>query len=79
MLNPVRTSLISELFDSESACTIFDGEVDMQVAEAARAILGGSRMRIAAGPAALAEMIAREITPPRIALRSCRESAPAWF
>jgi uncharacterized protein YgbK (DUF1537 family) len=64
-LNPVRTSLVSAILHPELDCTIFDGEHDHHLAEVARAILSDETMRIAAGPAGLAEMIAREIDLPR--------------
>ncbi len=46
-------------------CHIFDGEADEHLSEAASAILMDKKMRIAAGPAGLAEMIARMIDLPR--------------
>jgi uncharacterized protein YgbK (DUF1537 family) len=63
-LNPVRASSVSAILHPELACTIFDGETDLHLAEAARAILADPTMRIAVGPAGLAETIAREIGLP---------------
>jgi uncharacterized protein YgbK (DUF1537 family) len=60
-LNPVRTSSVAEILHPGLACTIFDAENDTQLAEAARAILSNPAMRIAAGPAGLAGMIALEL------------------
>jgi uncharacterized protein YgbK (DUF1537 family) len=76
-LNPVRASLLSAVLGSEVACTIFDGETDSDVGEAAATILADPCMRIAMGPAALAGAIAERIDIPRVAphslpeLRSC--------
>src|SRR5436305_3655176 len=76
-LNPVRTSSVAGILHPELACTIFDGENDEDVMRAARAILLDETMRIAAGPAALAEMIARAIDlergapPPLPGIRTC--------
>lgn len=67
-LNPVSTSSVSGILHPELPCSVFDGEDDMHVTEAARAILGDPAMRIAAGPASLAEALAREIDSPRSAL-----------
>jgi uncharacterized protein YgbK (DUF1537 family) len=60
-LNPVSDSRVSALLNPKLPCTIFDGEVEADLVNSARAILGHDTMRIAAGPAGLAEMIAREI------------------
>lgn len=74
-LNPVSTSRVRALLDPELPCTIFDGETDDELADSARTILSHGAMRIAAGPAGLAEMIARELVesqggvppiPPRV-------------
>lgn len=64
-LNPIRTSSVSAMLDPDLPCTIFDGDSEIHLAEAALAILGDSCMRIAAGPAALAEMLACKIDLPR--------------
>ena len=64
-LNPIRTSSVAATLDPELPCMIFDGDSDIHLADAARTILNDRFMRIAAGPAALAEMIAREIDIPR--------------
>ncbi len=76
-LNPIRSSSISSILHSELACTIFDGETDAHLEQAARMILSDQCMRIATGPAGLAEMIAKWIDLPRSAapplpnVRSC--------
>ncbi len=64
-LNPIRNSSIASILHPELTCAIFDGETDAHLAEAARAILSDGSLRIAAGPAGLAEMIARQIDQPR--------------
>jgi D-threonate/D-erythronate kinase len=64
-LNPVRASAIAAILRPALACTIFDGETDEHLADAARTILSHDAMRIAAGPAGLAEMIAAQIDVPR--------------
>ncbi len=64
-LNPIRVSAVAAMLDPDLKCTIFDGDSELHLAETARTILGDRRMRIAAGPAALAEMLAREIDLPR--------------
>ena len=76
-LNPVRTSAVSAMLDPEFTCTIFDGEVDAHLEEAARTILTDQSMRIAAGPGGLAGTLAEQIdiargAPPSLpAVRSC--------
>lgn len=67
-LNPIRSSSIASILHPELKCVVFDGETDAHLAEAARAILCDESLRIAAGPAALAETIAREIDLPRSAV-----------
>jgi uncharacterized protein YgbK (DUF1537 family) len=64
-LNPIACSSIAAMLDAQLPCKVFDGETDAHLAEAARAILSDDRMRIAAGPAGLAEMIATAIDLPR--------------
>lgn len=64
-LNPVACGSIAAMLGTELPCTVFDGETDEHLAEAARAILSHENMRIAAGPAGLAEMIAAAIDLPR--------------
>ena len=64
-LNPVRGSSVGALLDPRMDCRIFDGEADEHLSEAACAILADKKMRIVAGPAGLAEMIARMIDLPR--------------
>lgn len=64
-LNPVRSSSVGALLDLQIDCRIFDGEVDEHLLQAACAILSDRKMRIAAGPAAFAGMIARMIDIPR--------------
>ena len=77
LMNPIRTSSVAEMLEPSLACTIFDGETDEDLTEAARTILSDSRMRIAAGPAGLAGTIAEQIDLPRgspaplPAVRSC--------
>ena len=66
-LNPVRQSSIRAMLPADLACTVFDGETDAHLREAMRSILADPSMRIAAGPAGLAEMIAGEIDAPRAA------------
>ena len=75
--NPVRSSSVRSMLHPQLCCTIFDGETDEHLREAARSILANPSMRIAAGPAGLAEMIAEQIDlprsdPPRLpAVRTC--------
>jgi D-threonate/D-erythronate kinase len=64
-LNPIACSSIAALLDAQLPCRVFDGETDDHLAEAARAILSDDGMRIAAGPAGLAEMIASAVDLPR--------------
>lgn len=64
-INPIHTSSVPEILGPSLACTIFDGETDRDLAEVARTILSDSGMRIAAGPAGLAGMIAEQIDLPR--------------
>jgi D-threonate/D-erythronate kinase len=77
VLNPIRSSSVSAVLHPELSCTIFDGETDEHLADAARTILSDRSMRIAAGPAVLAEMIAGKISlqrsaPPRLpVVRTC--------
>jgi uncharacterized protein YgbK (DUF1537 family) len=68
-LNPIVNSSIQAMFDSCFPCTVFDGETDAHVADAATVILSDEKMRIAAGPAALAEMLALLIDLPRGKIR----------
>ena len=60
-LNPVVSSSIRDLIGPDLQCTIFDGSTDLDVQNAAAAILADQTMRIAAGPAALAEAIAAQL------------------
>jgi uncharacterized protein YgbK (DUF1537 family) len=60
-LNPIHASSISQLLHPELACTVFDGETDADLRAAASAILADRSMRIATGPAGLAEMISQQI------------------
>jgi uncharacterized protein YgbK (DUF1537 family) len=60
-LNPVVSSSIRDLIGPDFQCTIFDGSTDLDVQKAAAAILADQTMRIAAGPAALAEAIAAQL------------------
>ena len=62
-LNPVNDGCIAHLFDERACISIRDGETDEDIAEAAREAISGGY--IAAGPAALAQAIAREIGLPR--------------
>jgi uncharacterized protein YgbK (DUF1537 family) len=64
-LNPVRVSSIAAVLGTPVAATIFDAEHDLHLGEAARAILADNAMRIAAGPAGLAEVLANQIEAPR--------------
>ncbi|HEX4227703.1 MAG TPA: four-carbon acid sugar kinase family protein [Bryobacteraceae bacterium] len=60
-LNPVTTSAISAVLGDRLNCTIFDGEHDSHIEDAARAILANESMRIIAGPGALAGAIAGQL------------------
>ncbi len=64
-LNPVTTSSVAALLGEDFACTVFDGETDAHLADSAHAILQDTRMRIAAGPGGLAEMLAAHMDVPR--------------
>lgn len=64
-LNPVPGCRILDLLGSDIDCEIFDGETDWDVDQAAEHILAGTRYRIVAGPAAIAEALARRINVPR--------------
>jgi uncharacterized protein YgbK (DUF1537 family) len=76
-LNPVKTSVVRELIGAHLPCTIFDGETDTDIDTAASTLLADPRMRIAAGPAAFAEALAKRVSLPRRptaslpALRKC--------
>jgi len=63
LLNPVSTSEIRSLLDESLDCTIFDGEYDAHVEEAARTILADDSMRVVAGPGALAGQLAEQLAP----------------
>jgi uncharacterized protein YgbK (DUF1537 family) len=67
LLNPVTASAISSVLGDQVDCTIFDGEQDSHVEEAARTILDDGSMRIIAGPGALAGIIAEQLVPTRTA------------
>ncbi len=67
-LNPISTSSVSAILHPDLACTIFDGETEVHLAETANTILSDDTMRIAAGPAGLAETIAAQIDLPRRAI-----------
>ncbi|MGC2658441.1 MAG: four-carbon acid sugar kinase family protein [Bryobacteraceae bacterium] len=54
LLSPVSVSDIRSMLAGEFDCTIFNGELDSHVDEAAHTILSDPSMRILAGPAALA-------------------------
>lgn len=64
-LNPVTTSAIREVIGDQLPCTIFDSESDADIETAANALLSSPSMRIAAGPAAFAEALARKFDLPR--------------
>lgn len=64
-LNPVYGSSISALLDPATPCLVFDGETDGHLADAARAIVSDETMRIAVGPAGLAEYIAAAMDLPK--------------
>ena len=66
-LNPVTTSAISLVLGGRLDCTIFDGEHDSHIEDAARTILTDRSMRIIAGPGALAGIIAGQLAPTRSA------------
>jgi uncharacterized protein YgbK (DUF1537 family) len=61
VLNPVSTSTICSVLGDGLDCTIFDGEHDSHVEEAARTILADKTMRIIAGPGALAGVLAQQL------------------
>jgi uncharacterized protein YgbK (DUF1537 family) len=65
-LNPVLDGSIVNLLGPDLNVRVFDGEVSMDVEAAARSILADTSMRIAAGPAALADQLAGLIEYPRI-------------
>jgi uncharacterized protein YgbK (DUF1537 family) len=67
-LNPIRISSVCGILAPELPCTIFDAETEAHLAESANTILSLKSMRIAAGPAGLAEMIAARIDLPRGAI-----------
>ena len=76
ILNPIHESSVSAMLGPELPCTVFDGTSEADLISAARAILADARMRIAAGPAGLAEAIAQEIgglhrDRPLPSVRSC--------
>ncbi len=58
-LNPIRSSTVASILGSGLSCVVFDGVTDSDLASAARTILSDESIRIAAGPAGLAEAIAR--------------------
>lgn len=60
-LNPVMTSSVRELIGGDLRCEIFDGSNDEDVRNAAKIILADDSMRIAAGPTALAAVLAKEL------------------
>jgi uncharacterized protein YgbK (DUF1537 family) len=64
-LNPVQTSAVRELIGAHLPCTIFDGETDTDIDAAAATLFADPRMRIAAGPAAFADALARHAGVPR--------------
>ncbi len=64
-LNPVLTASIAELLGDELRAKIFDAEHAGDTEAAARSILADPAMRIAAGPSALAEQLARLMEHPR--------------
>ncbi len=57
-LNPVRDSRLRMALDPEWDCIVFDGGSDEDVMRAARDILDDPRIRIVAGPAAIAGALA---------------------
>ncbi|MCU1258894.1 MAG: hypothetical protein JWO80_1779 [Bryobacterales bacterium] len=65
LLNPVLTGSVTELLGPEFNAIVFDGENCFDIEAAARTILADAAMRIAAGPAALAEQLALLIDSPR--------------
>jgi uncharacterized protein YgbK (DUF1537 family) len=69
-LNPVTDCLIRRLLDDTLPCDIFDGQTDADIDRAADQILSDKRYRIVAGPAAIADSLARRLNTPRV-------SAPA--
>jgi uncharacterized protein YgbK (DUF1537 family) len=61
VLNPVLTSSVRDLVGPELQCAIFDGASELDVNSAAETILADERMRIAAGPTALAAALAAHL------------------
>jgi len=64
-LNPIGSSSIRAMLGRDFACTVFDGETDAHLAQSAQAILSDPKMRIAVGPAGLAQMLAAKVDVPR--------------
>jgi D-threonate/D-erythronate kinase len=65
VLNPISVSSVAAILEPKLPCTIFDGETEADVTEAARAMLSDQTMRILAGPAGLAERVAEAVDLPR--------------
>jgi D-threonate/D-erythronate kinase len=72
--SPVRDSRIAAVLGSVQA-DVFDGECDSDIGAAAQRILANDAPRTCAGPAALAEALAREIgTPANVVLPQVRKA-----
>ena len=65
-LNPVKDCFIRRLLDGNLPCDIFDGETDADIDRAAERILSDRRYRIVAGPAAIADSLARRLNIARV-------------
>jgi uncharacterized protein YgbK (DUF1537 family) len=65
-LNPVPDCLIRRLLDDALPCDIFDGQTDADIDRAAEHILCDRRYRIVAGPAAIADSLARRLSIARV-------------
>ena len=59
-LNPVRDSRVSSRIDASCDCVVFDGETGADI-DRPPSILAGGSFRIVAGPAAIAESLARRL------------------
>lgn len=60
-LNPIRDSRVASVLSPRCGATIFDGETDADISAAAEQILADPDFRIIAGPAAIAEAVARRL------------------
>ena len=65
LLNPVTGSSVSEMMKGHVGCTVFDSDTDEELLCVARMMMSHPTMRIAAGPSALAGVIAQLMDIPR--------------